>query len=141
MSDAMLPAGAGPAPELEFVFEIRLRFTRVQMIPGMPSGAMRGAVYVDSGEISGPRLNGKAVPSSGGDYALFRPDDVVSFDARYRIWPSSTHAPRLTGISRENQYTRALEREAAAAARALSAFSTRKSSGFCAAKMRSLACA
>ena len=74
-----------PTPNLEFVFEIRLRFTRVQMIPGMPSGAMRGAVYVDSGEIRGPRLNGTAVPSSGGDYALFRPDDVVSFDARYML--------------------------------------------------------
>ena len=85
MSESLTPAGAGPAPKLEFAFEIRLRFTRVQMIPGMPSGAMRGAVYVDSGEIRGPRLNGKAVPNSGGDYALFRPDDVVSFDARYML--------------------------------------------------------
>ena len=41
-------------PNLEFVFEIRLRFTRVQMIPGMPSGATRGAVYVDSGMNSQP---------------------------------------------------------------------------------------
>ena len=72
-------------PHLEFVFECRLRFTRVQNIANMPSGAGRGAVYVDSGEFSGPRLNGKAVPNSGGDYSLFRPDDVLAFDARY-MW-------------------------------------------------------
>ena len=30
-------------------------------------------------------VNGKAVPNSGGDYALFRPDDVLSFDARYML--------------------------------------------------------
>jgi hypothetical protein len=51
----------------------------------MPTGAGRGAVYLDSGTITGPRLNGTAVPNSGGDYALFRPDDVLSFDARYML--------------------------------------------------------
>jgi hypothetical protein len=73
------------APKLEFAFEVRLRFTRVQTIVGMPSGANRGAVYLDSGEFSGPRLRGKAVPNSGGDSALFRPDDVAQFDARYLL--------------------------------------------------------
>jgi hypothetical protein len=73
------------APKLEFAFEVRLRFTRVQVIPDMPSGAGRGAVYVDSGEFSGPRLCGRAVPNSGGDYALFRPDGVLAFDARYML--------------------------------------------------------
>jgi hypothetical protein len=72
-------------PELEFAFEVRLRFTRVQNIVSMPTGAGRGAVYVDSGEFSGPNIKGKAVPSSGGDYALFRPDGVLSFDARYML--------------------------------------------------------
>jgi hypothetical protein len=72
-------------PRFEFLFEIRLRFTRVQNIDTMPSGAGRGAVYIDSGEITGPRLNGKAVPNSGGDYALFRPDDVLELDARYML--------------------------------------------------------
>jgi hypothetical protein len=72
-------------PKLEFAFELRLRFTRVQNIPFMPSGAGRGAVYVDSGEFKGPRLNGKAVANSGGDYSLFRPDGVLAFDARYML--------------------------------------------------------
>ena len=51
-------------PKLEFAFEVRLRFTRVQNIASMPTGAGRGAVYVDSGEFEGPRLRGKAVPRS-----------------------------------------------------------------------------
>jgi Protein of unknown function (DUF3237) len=72
-------------PKLEFALEVRLRFARVQTIPDMPTGASRGAVYVDSGEFSGPRLCGKAVPNSGGDYALFRPDGTVSFDACYML--------------------------------------------------------
>jgi hypothetical protein len=74
-----------PLPRLEFAFEVRLRFTRVQNIVSMPTGAGRGAVYVDSGEFSGPHIRGKAVPNSGGDYALFRPDGVLQFDARYML--------------------------------------------------------
>ncbi|MEY4641165.1 MAG: hypothetical protein RLZZ227_1159 [Pseudomonadota bacterium] len=73
------------SPKLEFVFEIDLNFTRTQNINNMPTGAGRGAVYLDSGTVAGPRLNGVAVPNSGGDYALFRPDDVLSFDARYML--------------------------------------------------------
>jgi hypothetical protein len=72
-------------PEMEFVFEIDLDFTRVHSIPNMPTGAGRGAVYVDAGRVSGPKLNGKVIPNSGGDWALFRPDGVLAFDARYML--------------------------------------------------------
>jgi Protein of unknown function (DUF3237). len=72
-------------PRFEFAFEVRLKFTRVQNIPDMPIGAGRGAVYVDEGTFEGPLLRGRAVPNSGGDYALFRPDGVLSFDARYML--------------------------------------------------------
>jgi hypothetical protein len=72
-------------PKMEFVFEIDLNFTRTHNINNMPTGAGRGAVYLDSGTVSGPYLNGIALPDSGGDWALFRPDDVLSFDARYML--------------------------------------------------------
>ena len=72
-------------PRLEFIFEVDLDFTRVHNIDNMPTGAGRGAVYVDSGSFSGPRLNGTVIPNTGGDYALFRPDGVLSFDARYML--------------------------------------------------------
>lgn len=72
-------------PKMEFVFEIDLNFTRTHNINNMPTGAGRGAVYLDSGTVKGPYLNGIALPDSGGDWALFRPDDVLSFDARYML--------------------------------------------------------
>ena len=72
-------------PRFEFALEVRLPFTRVQQITQLPTGGVRSAVYVDSGEFFGPKLKGKAVPNSGGDYALFRPDDVAVFDARYML--------------------------------------------------------
>ncbi|MBC2777080.1 DUF3237 domain-containing protein [Parasphingopyxis marina] len=72
-------------PHLEFAFECTLKFTRVQTIPDTPNGGMRSAVYVDEGHFEGPRLKGKAVPNSGGDYAYFRPDDTAVFDARYML--------------------------------------------------------
>ena len=71
--------------KLEFCFEVRLFFTRVHTIPNMPSGAGRGAVYVDGGTVKGPRLNGKALGGSGGDWSLFRPDGVLQMDARYML--------------------------------------------------------
>lgn len=80
-SDISTPTEA----RLEFCFEVRLFFTRVHTLGDMPSGAGRGAVYVDGGVVKGPRLNGKALPGSGGDWSLFRPDGVLAMDARYML--------------------------------------------------------
>lgn len=77
---------SGPKdPKLEFCFEVRLYFSRVHHIAAMPTGAARGAVYIDGGWVVGPRLNGKVLPGSGGDWALFRPDGVLQTDARYML--------------------------------------------------------
>ena len=73
------------SPRLEFALEIKLQFPRVQMIANTPMGGNRSAVYVESGTFEGPKLRGKVVPHSGGDYAYFRPDDVAVFDARYML--------------------------------------------------------
>lgn len=72
-------------PHLEFAFECRLQFTRVYSIPDVHNGGFRSAVLVDQGTFEGPRLRGKAVPNSGGDYAHFRDDDTAVFDARYLL--------------------------------------------------------
>lgn len=88
MTDPFTPftdASAPDQPKLEFVFEIQLTFARHDSIAMMPSGAGRGFVYVDSGVVRGPRLNGIVLPGSGGDWALFRPDDVLATDARYML--------------------------------------------------------
>lgn len=72
-------------PMLEFAFKISLTFGGIQNIHDMPSGAGRGAVYIASGTVSGPRLNGRVLPGSGGDWALFRPDNTLATDARYML--------------------------------------------------------
>jgi Protein of unknown function (DUF3237) len=72
-------------PKLEFAFECRLMFTRIFAVPNVPDGGFRSAVLVDSGHFEGPRLKGKAIPNSGGDYAHFRTDDTAVFDARYLL--------------------------------------------------------
>lgn len=72
-------------PKFEFAFEIKLTFSGAQNIAMMPSGAGRGAIYIDGGTVSGPHLNGKVLPGSGADWALFRPDDTLATDARYML--------------------------------------------------------
>jgi Protein of unknown function (DUF3237) len=78
-------ASLGNDPKLEFVFEIKLKFSRYERIDDMPIGAARGFVLIDSGTIRGPRLNGIVQTMSGGDWALFRPDGTLSTDARYML--------------------------------------------------------
>jgi len=88
VTDRYDPFGASSspdAPKLEFVFEIELKFARYDNIQSMPSGAGRGFVAIESGVVRGPRLNGIVRPFSGGDWALFRPDDVLATDARYML--------------------------------------------------------
>lgn len=72
-------------PHLEFAFECRLKFTRVFTVPDVPAGGFRSAVLVDEGHFEGPLLKGRAIPSSGGDFAQFRVDDTAIFDARYLL--------------------------------------------------------
>ena len=73
------------APTLEHAFTISLELTGLRWVTPSPMGAKRGAVYVASGTIAGPRLSGKVVPMSGGDFPLVRPDGVIVFDARYLL--------------------------------------------------------
>ncbi|MDX9874851.1 MAG: DUF3237 domain-containing protein [Spongiibacteraceae bacterium] len=82
----MLPGvSEGGEPKMHFCFEIALTFPKTHTIPDTPSGCGRGAVFVEEGVISGPMLNGRVVPYSGGDYALFRPDGTLELNARYLL--------------------------------------------------------
>jgi hypothetical protein len=73
------------APQFEFALEIRLRFRPLPKVTDMPSGGDRGMVVLDGGEFDGPNLSGIALPGSGGDFCLFRPDGVLAGDARYLL--------------------------------------------------------
>lgn len=73
-------------PQLDFAFRVRIDFpTGARIRFPVRGGEMRGFVSVAGGTVTGPRLAGDVVPGSGGDWPVFRSDDVVAFDARYLI--------------------------------------------------------
>jgi hypothetical protein len=72
-------------PKFEFALEVRLRFRPLPKVKDMPSGGDRGMVVLEGGEFDGPGLSGVALPGSGGDFCLFRPDGVLAGDARYLL--------------------------------------------------------
>ncbi len=83
------PLGLDYAPiagiGLEFAFRIRIFFEeRRRFEPTTPQG---GRVYVPpaSGDISGPRLQGRVIPYSGGDWARGRSDNASELNAHYML--------------------------------------------------------
>jgi len=82
----MTPTSSHPfAPRFEHAFTISLELTGLQWVKPTSMGATRGAVYTASGKVEGPRLNGRVIPMSGGDFPLLRPNGVLDFDARYLL--------------------------------------------------------
>jgi hypothetical protein len=72
-------------PQLEHAFTISIDLTGLRWVKPTSQGATRAAIYAASGKVEGPRLNGKVIPMSGGDFPLLRPDGVIDFDARYLL--------------------------------------------------------
>ena len=72
-------------PTLDFIFRIRLELGVRQKFGPMPRGSVRGFVAAAGGTVEGPRLTGRVVPNSGGDWATYRSDYTVEFDARYML--------------------------------------------------------
>ena len=69
----------------EYAFEARLEFGERLRFGPLPSGSRCGYVSVIGGIVSGPRLQGRIVPHSGGDWPHLWPDGTIEFDARYLI--------------------------------------------------------
>ncbi|HET6971095.1 MAG TPA: DUF3237 domain-containing protein [Phenylobacterium sp.] len=70
---------------LEHVFDVRMFFDRRWVIEPLPGEWKQGYTSVKTGEITGPRLNGKLVDHSGADWPLVRADGVVELNAHYMI--------------------------------------------------------
>lgn len=86
MTDAT-HAPDGTAPELQFAFRILLRFDpgpRLRFEPAYRVGK-RGYVAVEGGDVTGPRLSGRVLPRSGGDWPWFSPGGLVDFEAHYQL--------------------------------------------------------
>ncbi len=71
-------------PSLEFAFQIQVYLGDALHLENTATGG-RGFRPVLHGEITGPLLQGKVLPHTGGDYPLLRRDGVASFDARYLL--------------------------------------------------------
>jgi hypothetical protein len=74
-------------PTLEFAFSMRLEFgaaARLRFEPAFGS-YRRGFVSVLGGAIEGPRLSGRVVPQTGGDWPRLWSSGLVEFDARYLL--------------------------------------------------------
>ena len=72
-------------PKLEHAFSISIDLTGLRWVKPTSQGATRAAIYAAAGKVEGPRLNGRVIPMSGGDFPLVRPDGVIDFDARYLL--------------------------------------------------------
>ncbi|MEO7202833.1 MAG: DUF3237 domain-containing protein [Candidatus Tumulicola sp.] len=72
-------------PQLEPIFDIRLEFDQRLRIGPVPGGGHVGFTAIAGGEVCGPRLTGRAIPHSGGDWARIRDDGVIVFNAHYLL--------------------------------------------------------
>ncbi len=72
-------------PQLEYAFTISIELAGIQWVRPTAMGATRAAVYAAAGKVEGPRLKGRVIPMSGGDFPLVRPNGVIDFDARYLL--------------------------------------------------------
>jgi hypothetical protein len=76
-----------PVPALELAFQVRLDFDPGPRVRFQPGGAAftRGFVAVAGGEVSGPRLHGRVVAGSGGDWPRIWGSGLVEFEAHYML--------------------------------------------------------
>ncbi|WP_427965316.1 DUF3237 family protein [Altererythrobacter sp.] len=72
-------------PRLEHAFSISIELSRPFWVKPTSRGETRAAIYASSGVVEGPRLNGRVIPMSGGDFPLTRDNGVIDFDARYLL--------------------------------------------------------
>ena len=70
-------------PELRFAFEVAAD-VQPALDLGQTQAGHRRIVRIESGLVSGPRLQGRVVPG-GADWQILRPDGTADLDARYAI--------------------------------------------------------
>jgi len=76
-----------PSPSLELVFHVRLDFPegpRTRFTPAHKSFT-RGFVGLAGGAVSGPRLSGRVVAQSGGDWPHMWEGGLIEFEAHYML--------------------------------------------------------
>ena len=72
-------------PRLEHAFTVSIQLSKPYWVKPAARGDARAAIDAAEGVVKGPRLKGRVVPMSGGDFPLSRPNGVIDFDARYLL--------------------------------------------------------
>jgi len=75
------------SPVLELAFHVRLDFAdgpRLRFRPAFKQ-VTRGFVALVGGEVGGPRLSGRVVANSGGDWPHIWDSGLIEFDAHYML--------------------------------------------------------
>ncbi len=84
---ALTPSAAGwdadSPPDLEFLFEARVKLHLPAMDVGAMSDGQRVIYLIKGGTFEGPRLRGRVVPDAGGDWIRIRPDGAGLLDVRF----------------------------------------------------------
>lgn len=71
------------APDLEFLFEARVRLLLPALDVGQGPEGRRAIYLVAGGIFEGPHLRGTVVPDSGADWVRVRPDGSSHLDVRF----------------------------------------------------------
>lgn len=70
-------------PELEFLFEARVKLHLPPIDIGSLSDGQRAIYFIEGGSFDGPYLRGQIVPDSGADWVKIRPDGSGILDVRF----------------------------------------------------------
>jgi Protein of unknown function (DUF3237) len=74
---------ANSPPELQFLFEARVKLHLPVMDVGPAPEGQRVIFFIKGGEFEGPHLRGRVVPNSGADWVRIRPDGSAHLDVRF----------------------------------------------------------
>jgi hypothetical protein len=74
---------ANSPPELEFLFEARVKLHLPPMDVGAMADGQRVIFLIKGGTFEGPLLKGRVVPDAGADWIKMRPDGSGTLDVRF----------------------------------------------------------
>lgn len=91
---------ANSPPELEFLFEARVKLHLPAMDVGPTPDGQRVIFFIKGGEFEGPRLRGRVMPDAGADWIRIRPDGSSQLDVRGEVTHRGRAPDRLQAANR-----------------------------------------
>ncbi|MEM8794266.1 MAG: DUF3237 domain-containing protein [Pseudomonadota bacterium] len=93
-------------PELEFLFEARVKLHLPPMDVGPTAEGHRLIYFIKGGTFEGPHLRGRVVPDAGADWVRIRPDGTGVLDVRFSL---ETYDKALLYVSWQGRFWSAPE--------------------------------